>query len=135
MAYATANGTATAGSDYTAASGTLTLLAGDDDADDQRHACSATRSTRPTRRSLVNLSNPVNAAIATAQGVGTIVDNDPAPSIAIGNVSVTEGNSGNEDGSLTVTLSAPSGLTVTVNYATANGTATAGSTTWPRPER
>ena len=76
----------------------------------------------------VNLTNPVNAAIATAQGVGTIVDNDdPSPSIAIGNVSVTEGQLRHEDGSLAVTLSAASGQTVTVNYATANGTATAGS--------
>ena len=75
----------------------------------------------------VNLSSPVNATIATAQGTGTIVDNDAAPSISIGDVSVTEGNTGTKTASFTVTLSAASGQTVTVNYATANGTATAGS--------
>src|SRR5206468_6134901 len=47
----------------------------------------------------------------------------PSPSIAIADASVTEG------GTLTlaVTLSAPSSQTITVNYATANGTAAAGS--------
>ena len=49
------------------------------------------------------------------------------PSIIISNLSVTEGNSGTKIGSLVATLSAPSGLTITVNYATANGTATSGS--------
>jgi hypothetical protein len=45
----------------------------------------------------------------------------------IDNVTVTEGNSGTLTASFTVTLSAVSGRTVTVNYATANVSATAGS--------
>ena len=40
---------------------------------------------------------------------------------------VTEGNSGSSNASFTVTLSAASGQTVTVAFATSNGTATAGS--------
>jgi hypothetical protein len=127
VAYATANGTATAGSDYTAASGTLSFPPG---------ATSRTINIstlgdlldETTETFTVNLSNPVNAVVATAQGTGTIIDdNDPSPSIAIGNAGVTEGNSGTKIGSLVATLSAPSGLTITVNYATANGTATSGS--------
>ena len=51
----------------------------------------------------------------------------PRPRSTISNVSVTEGNTGTKTASFTVTLSAASGQTVTVNYATANGTATAGS--------
>ena len=126
VGYATANGTATSGTDYTATSGTLTFSPG-----------TTTRSINVTALGdlldeanetfVVNLSNPVNAAIATAQGTGTIVDDDSPPSISIGDVSVTEGNTATRTASLNVTLSAASGRTVTVNYATANGTATAGS--------
>ena len=47
------------------------------------------------------------------------------PTIAIGNVTQAEGNSGLTPFNFTVTLSAPSAQTVTVNYATADGTATA----------
>jgi hypothetical protein len=46
------------------------------------------------------------------------------PSISIGDVSVTEGNSGTTSAAFTVTLSGPSLDTVTVNYAAADGTAT-----------
>ncbi len=126
VGYATANGTATSGTDYTATSGTLTFSPG-----------TTTRSINVTALGdlldeanetfVVNLSNPVNAAIATAQGTGTIVDDDSPPSISIGDVSVTEGNTATKTASLNVTLSAASGRTVTVNYATANGTATVGS--------
>ena len=126
VGYATANGTATSGTDYTATSGTLTFSPG-----------TTTRSINVTALGdlldeanetfAVNLSNPVNAAIATAQGTGTIVDDDSPPSISIGDVSVTEGNTATKTASLNVTLSAAGGRTVTVNFATANGTATAGS--------
>ena len=59
----------------------------------------------------------------------TIVDNDPPPTISIADVSSVEGNSGTKTFNFTVNLSAPSGKTVTVNYATANVflSATAGS--------
>jgi hypothetical protein len=49
------------------------------------------------------------------------------PSLVIDDVSITEGDSGTKSAVFTVNLSAASNLTVTVNYATANGTATAGS--------
>jgi len=42
-------------------------------------------------------------------------------SITIDNVSQPEGNSGTTNFVFTVTLSAPSGQTVTVNYTTADG--------------
>jgi hypothetical protein len=72
----------------------------------------------------VNLSGAVNATIADGQGTGTITNDDPAPSLAINNVSVTEGNVGSKVLAFSVSLSAASGRTVTVRYATANGTAT-----------
>ncbi|MDY3557349.1 autotransporter-associated beta strand repeat-containing protein, partial [Gemmata sp. JC717] len=49
------------------------------------------------------------------------------PTVSIGNVTAAEGNSGSTAFTFTVTLSAVSAQTVTVNYATANGTAQTGS--------
>jgi subtilisin-like proprotein convertase family protein len=47
------------------------------------------------------------------------------PAITINDVSITEGNSGTKDATFTVSLSPASAGTVSVDYATANGTATA----------
>jgi hypothetical protein len=49
----------------------------------------------------------------------------PVPSIAIGDVTVTEGNTGSTNATFTVSLSATSSRPVTVRYTTADGTATA----------
>jgi aryl-phospho-beta-D-glucosidase BglC (GH1 family) len=48
----------------------------------------------------------------------------PLPTLSINDVTVTEGDGSNVDATFTVTLSAASTSPVTVNYATANGTAT-----------
>jgi RHS repeat-associated protein len=49
------------------------------------------------------------------------------PTLSINDVSVTEGDSGTQNANFTVTLSQASGQTVTVQYSTANNTATAPS--------
>ena len=64
-------------------------------------------------------ANPASNSVTT-----TIIDNDPTPSLVINNVSVNEAAG---TMTFTVTLSAASGQSVSVNYATGNGTATAGS--------
>ena len=76
--YATVNGTATAGEDYTAASGTLTFAAGEtaktvevavlDDAHDEGNETLVLR-----------LSNPSGARIADAEATGTIENTDLMP--------------------------------------------------------
>ena len=66
----------------------------------------------------VNLTGPTNATLADGQALGTIV-NDDFPALSIGDVTVTEGNSGTTTATFTVTLSAASASTVTVDYATA----------------
>ena len=73
----------------------------------------------------VSLSAPANATTGDATGAGTIV-NDDLSSLSIGPVSVAEGNAGPTPAVFTVTLSAPSSQTVTVNYAAEGVTATAG---------
>jgi hypothetical protein len=79
----------------------------------------------PNETFTVNLSNLVGAPgkIGDAQAIGTITDDDPSPSISIDDVVVGEGDSGTTDAVFTVSLSAISGRTVTVDWATADGTA------------
>lgn len=124
--YTTADGTATAGNDYTATNGTLTFAPG---------STTATISVQVKGDSidesdetfLLNLINPTNATIASGQAVGTIVDNDAPPALTIDDTTIVEGSNGITYAVMTVSLSAVSGQTVKVNYATANGSATAGS--------
>src|SRR5205085_11232546 len=73
----------------------------------------------------VNLTSPTNATIATAQGMGTILNDDaPLPTLSINNVSLAEGNSGVTFFVFSVQLSSPSAQTISFHYATADGTAT-----------
>ena len=77
----------------------------------------------PNEPFYVNLSEPTNAEISDAKGLGTITNDDaaPLPTLSINDVNVLEGNSVN----FTVTLSEISAQAVTANYATANGSAIA----------
>jgi hypothetical protein len=120
--YATANGTATVGSDYLATAGTLTFAPG---VTSQSVVVTVNGDVlnEADETVLVNLSSATNASISDSQGILTITNDDALPSITIGDASITEGNSGTKTVTLTLTLSAPSGRTVTVSYATANGTA------------
>ena len=124
--YATADGTATAGSDYVSTSGTLTIPAGSTSGTVAVPVVGDTLN-EANETFTVKLSSPTNAIVATATGTGTILNDDPVPTLSIGNVSLTEGNSGTKTATFTVALSAVSGQKVTVHFATANGTATAGS--------
>src|SRR5207302_532535 len=78
----------------------------------------------PNETFQVNLSGATNSFIADNQGIGTILNDDLQPSITINDVAVTEGNSGTTNAVFTLSLSNPSSQTITVNYATADGTAT-----------
>src|SRR5438445_2217153 len=125
--YATADGTATlAYNDYQSASGTLTFAPGQTT---QTITVLVNGDTKfePNETFQVNLSAASNASIADNQGIGTIANDDSQPTISINDVTVTEGDALTTDAVFTVSLSNPSSQTITVNYATANGTATAGS--------
>ena len=118
VSYATADGTAKDGSDYTADSGTLTFEAGDDlktievqtreDAIDE-----------PDETFTVRLSSPSDARLPDHTATGTITDDDDPPTLSIEDTTVGEGNSAQ----FTVTLSPASGKIVTVDYKTADGSA------------
>ena len=72
----------------------------------------------------VNLTDVVNAAAPDSQGLGTISDDDGLPSVSVSDVIVTEG-SGSSNAVFTLSLNAPSGQPVDVDYVTADGSATA----------
>ena len=121
---ATANNTAVAPGDYTAlSSATLTFPAGTTTQQVIVQVIGDTVGENDETFNL-NLSAPVNATIADTQGVGTIT-NDDGPSLQINNASVGEGQTGTRNLTFTVTLTPDTADTVTVSYATANGTALA----------
>jgi CSLREA domain-containing protein len=123
--WATADGTATAPSDYVVGGDTVTFAPGDTeeevvvdvngdvvDEDDETFT--------------VDLSNAGGATISDGQATGTITDDDSS-TISIADDTVTEGNAGTTPATFTVSLSTPSASQVTVDWATADGTATAPS--------
>lgn len=123
--YATADGTATQGSDYTNTSGTVTFAPGvttkivtvpiiNDAIDEFDEAFT------------VNIQSASPGIITRTQSTATILDDDPPPSASIGDVSISEGNSGTRNATFFVSLSATSGKQTTLSYATADDTATAG---------
>ena len=128
VGYATANGTATAGSDYTAASGTLTFAPG---ATTQTVAVGVLGDLldEANETFTVNLSGPVNAVIADSAGHRHHRRQQRSGAIDRDQQRQRDRRQHRDarPGHRSSSLSAPSGLTVTVNYATANGTATAGS--------
>jgi len=125
--FATGNGTAFAGSDYLFSTGIITFAAGQTLRTITANVVGDTL-VEPNETFNVNLSGAVGATISDAQGVGTIVNDDVLlPKITISDVTLTEGNSGLKPFNFVVSLSSSSSTPVTVNFATANGTALAGS--------
>jgi hypothetical protein len=117
--YATADGSAIAGEDYTTASGTVSFAPGEvaatvevpvaDDAIDE-----------PTQNFGLTLTNATNATIGDGSAIASILDDDGGPWVSAGDVTVseTEGSA-----TFTLTLDAASEHTVSVAYATIAGTA------------
>ena len=124
--YATSNGTATPGTDYTAAAGSVTFAAGE-----------------TTKNVVVQLKNDtidefdetvlltLSDFNATGQSFGslsasilTLADDDAPPSISVNDVTVVEGSSGAPLRSFTLTLSAASGKPIAVNVTSTPVTAT-----------
>ena len=114
-----------AGVDYAAASGTLTFTPGTT-TQVVTVALIGDALSEPNETFTVTLSGPANATLATATGVGTIV-NDDLPAISAQDISGAEGQRGNTTFTFTLTLSAPSAADVSVLYSTRDGSALARS--------
>jgi len=70
----------------------------------------------PSEQFFVNLSNAVNGGILDAQGIGTITDDDATPIASIANAStVTEGDSGTQTTTFTVSITNASSQPITLN--------------------
>jgi len=124
--WATADGSANAGTDYTQGSGTVSFAPGEtakqvsvDVSGDTTHESDETFT--------VTLSNPSGTTIGNGNATATITNDDAVPQASIGDVSLPEGNLGTSPATFDVTLNHPSDTTVTVDWATANGTATVGT--------
>ena len=125
--WATTAGTATVAGDFTMASGTLNFAA---------NQLSGTVSVvvaadlidEPDETLTVTLSNPVGGELTDDVATGTIVDNDPLPTLSFADAVVTEGHAGTKVVNVRASLSAVSGREITVDYGTAE-TGAAGSAT------
>ncbi len=80
--YATADGTATAGTDYTATNGVLTFAPGQT-TNFVYVTVHGDTLTEPDEVLFVNLSSPTNATLTRPQAAGLILDRDQAPGIAL----------------------------------------------------
>ncbi|MCA2630841.1 MAG: endo-1,3-1,4-beta-glycanase ExsH [Microcystis sp. M20BS1] len=121
--YATANNTATAGSDYTAKTGTLTFTPGQI-SQDIIISVNGDTAIEPDETFLINLANPSNALITDNQGLGTITNDDgdnTSVTLAVSPGSVTE--DGTTNLVYTFTRTGVTTNPLTVNY-TLGGTAT-----------
>jgi chitinase len=128
VGYSTSNGTATAGADYTAASGgTVSFQPSEVEESIPITLLSDTRDELDETFT-ITLSGPTGGVtLGDAAITVTITDDDPPPALSVSGSTVPEGNSGTRTVRFTVTLTPVSGKTVSVSYATANGTASAGS--------
>ncbi len=123
--FAISNGTATAGSDYTAGTGTVTFAIGETT---KTITVPITGDTdfEANETFNVTLSGGIGVLIQDGTGVGTITNDDQAPLISIADTTVNEGHNVTLNATFTVTLSAAAGVQINVNYATAGQTATSG---------
>ena len=126
--YATTDGTAIAGQDYTSASGTLTFTGGETTktiqipiADDATTEPDETFSISLSTANLEELGAPVKLVV-------TVQDHDTVPTIRITGANVIEGNAGTTtDAVFTISLSAATGRAVSVDFTTINNGALGGS--------
>jgi hypothetical protein len=123
--YFTADITAVAGSDYTSASGVVTIPAGQLSRT-FTIAVKGDRLPEPSETFAVNLTVATNATIADGQAIGAILDNEPR--VSISDVTKAEGKKEKTTQfTFVVTLSAAYDQPVTLSYQTVNGTATTGN--------
>ena len=127
VTYRAQNDTAAAPGDYEPVTGTLTFEPGETLKTVQVRVRGDT-TDEPDETLNVFLSAPQHATFADSRGVLRIQDDDPEPVVSVDDLAVTEGHAeAGQPITVTLRLSAPSGKTVSVDYATTAGTAQSGS--------
>jgi hypothetical protein len=136
VAYSTANGTASAGSDYSASSGTLQWAAGDTSAKTFSISISNAAPFSSSRSFTINLSNPTGGTAISNPGTATVsIAGDASPGAAVlssagysvaqnaGSVTVIVERTGGSNGAASVAYSTNNGTAVSgTDYTTAAGT-------------
>ncbi len=127
--YATQYGSATAGVDYSYQEGMLTFANGESSKPVSVSLIGDTN-WEPDETFFVQLYDATGASLADSFGMGTIQNDDAAPTVSIGSPApVTEGNSGTKTVTFPLSLSPAAGPSgASVSYATQYGSATAGAT-------
>jgi len=121
VAYATTNGTATAGTDYTATSGTLSFAPGQTSMTVAVPIVGDT-AYEPDETLTLTLSNPVNGTLGTATATGTI-RNDDVPTASPGHYNGSISGSGNIDFDVAADGHTVSELSLVVYISCDNGAA------------
>jgi len=127
--FATTDGTAIAGQDYTATSGTLTFNGGETSKTFQI-PITDDAPTEPDETFTVTLRNTPSLDMLGAPStlVVTVQDRTTVPALFLPNAFVTEGGPGTTTDMLfTLNLTAATGRTVSVNFSTSNSTAFGGA--------
>jgi large repetitive protein len=124
--WSTSDGTAAGGSDYVDESGTVTFPA-NDTSKTVEVTLNGDGTYERDETVALDLSNATGAPIGDVQGIATITNDDDEPTVSLANGSVTEGNAGTSHLEFVVSLSAVSGVDASIDFATADGTATGGS--------
>lgn len=121
--YQTTDGTATAPGDFTATAGTASIAAGGLSAAIEV-AVAGDLTIESDENFTLDLTNASGATIADASGLGTILDDDGGPTAVIDDVTAASALSGTTLFTFTVSLSNPSAFPASVEWTTADGTAT-----------
>lgn len=126
LSYATRDGTARAGQDYAAATGSLTFAAGET-TKTVSVAVTGDRTIEANETFDLVVSGVAGATVTDGVGRATIRDDDTPPALTVSDVALAEGDAGTSNAVFTVRLSKAWDQAVTVGFTTANGTALAGA--------
>jgi len=130
VTYGEVNGSAVAGTDYTATSGTLTWAAGDATPKSFSVPISNANPFSGSKSFTIDLSNPTGgAALGTPNTAGVSIAGDAVAAVGAVQLSASGYSVAQSAVSLTVTANRTGGSNgvVSVNYSAANGTAAAGA--------
>lgn len=123
----TADGTAmVAAGDYAATGPTILTFVPGDTSETFLVQVNGNTTNEAAKTFVVNLTNATSATILDNQGIGTISNDDGLPAFSIASLTATEGHSASSNTTFTVSRTGASALSATVQYATVDGSATAG---------
>ncbi len=143
--YTTADGTATGNADYTPVTGTITFapnqttqtisvpIIGDTVKEiNEQFTLKLSIPTAKDSKGNDISTEPALELAGTGIGTGTIVDDDSFVGISIGDVTITQGDSGQKTATFTVKLSGPTASAITLNYTTIDGGCSRGDQCRPK---